>query len=369
MGFSLRTPLCEMLGIEVPVMVAGMGGYVGPELAAAVSNAGGLGVLGGTSVSPEVLREWIRKTKELTDKPFAVDLILPGNVDLEIPPISVLEKKIPEEHRAFIEKLGKPYANPDRADGDKAMGRTIPATETKALLEVMFEEGAPIFASGLGSPGFLMDRARAANMKVMALTGNVKNAKRLAADGVDVIIAQGHEGGAHTGRIGTMALLPQVLDAVAPLPVVAAGGIGDGRGLAASLAMGCQAVWCGSAFIPTHECLAPEWRKKAIIELNDESTVVSRSYTGKPCRSVRNEWIEAWEKGGVDTLPMPLQMLAARPALAKADPEDARIQPNMVGQIAGLLNEIKPAAQVVKEMLEGAQKELERLAAFVPQTV
>ena len=368
MTSRLRTPLCKKLGIEVPVFCAGMGGAVGPELTAAVSNAGGLGVLGGTGVEVEKLRGWIRRTKELTDRPFGLDLILPANVDLDVPPLSVLRSMIPPEHAAFAEKLRKQYMDPERAkmapEEKLREGYAIPSTNTQECIEVMFEEGVPIFVSGLGSPGFLMERARDAGMTVMGLTGNVKNARRIAGDGVDVVIAQGSEGGAHTGYIGSVTVWPQVIDAVAPIPVVAAGGVGDGRGLAAALAMGCQAVWCGSAFLPTEEANIDPWRKKRITEADDNATVTSKTYTGKNCRSLKNEWIKAWEDSSLEPLPMPLQFLVSQPALMDAKPDDTRIQPVMVGQVAGLLDKIRPAAEVVEKMVSEAEAILDRIGRF-----
>lgn len=364
----LKTPLCEKLGIENPVICAGMGGAVGPELVAAVSNAGGLGVLGGTGVEAETLREWIRETKRLTDKPFGLDLILPPNVELDIPPIATLKAMIPKEHTDFVDELRKRYIDPEtaRRTAEEKLrdGYAIPSTNTQECLEVMFEEGVPIFVSGLGSPGFLMGRARDANMLVMGITGNVRNGRRIAEVGVDAVIAQGSEGGAHTGYVGSITLWPQVVDALFPLPVVAAGGIGDGRGLAAALAMGCQAVWCGSAFLPTEEANIDTWRKERITQADDSATVTSKTYTGKNCRSLKNEWIKAWQEGPVEPLPMPLQFLLSQPALLDAKPDDVRIQPVMVGQVAGMLNEIKPAAQVVEEMVAGAVSILERLGRF-----
>jgi len=341
-------------------MCAGMGGAVGPELVAAVSNAGGLGVLGGSGVEVDTLRQWIRKTKQLTDKPFGLDLILPPNVALDIPPIPALKAMIPAEHTAFVDEIRQEYSDPERAklppEQKLREGLTIPSTNTMECVEVMFEEGVPVFVSGLGSPAFLMDRARDADMLVMGITGNVKNGRRIAEAGVDAVIAQGAEGGAHTGYVGSITLWPQVVDALAPLPVVAAGGIGDGRGLAAALAMGCEAVWCGSAFLPTVEANIDQWRKERITEADDSATVTSRTYTGKNCRSLKNDWIKAWADGPVEPLPMPLQFLVSQPALMDAKPDDARIQPVMVGQVSGLLNEIKPAQQVVEEMAHQADR-------------
>lgn len=362
----IRTPLCDRLGIETPIVCAGMGGFVGPELAAAVSNAGGLGVLGGTGVQADTLRQWIRRTKELTSKPFGVDLILPPNVKLDIPPVSVLRTMIPPPHLDFARRLGERYRDSQARSAtiEERMqeGYAIPSTNTRECVDVVFEEGVPVFVSGLGSPAFLMERARKAGTFIMALTGNVKNAKRLAADGVDVVIAQGSEGGAHTGYVGSITLWPQVVDAVAPLPVMAAGGIGDGRGLAAALAMGCQGVWVGSAFLAAEEANMETWRKERIVAAGDDSTVCSKTYTGKNCRSLKNEWIKAWEESPLEPLPMPLQFIVAGEALSQAAPDDDRVQPVMVGQVAGLVRGIRPAAEIVRSMTAEAEAIVERLA-------
>lgn len=364
----LKTPLCDWLGIEVPVVCAGMGQHTGPALAAAVSNAGGLGVLGGSGIEAETLRTWIRKTKELTSKPFGVDLILPARIDLEMPPIKALRKKIPESHLTFARELVRKFSGADEAGPSASRemqeGFTIPSTNTGECLEVVFEEGVPIFVSGLGRPGFLMERARKAKMKVMALAGSVRHAKELASDGAEAIIAQGTEGGAHTGYIGSITLWPQVVDAVAPLPVLAAGGIADGRGLAAALAMGCQGVWCGSAFLTTDEAETEHWKKVEITRANDESTTCSRSYTGKHARGLKNEWIRAWNESGLTPLPMPLQFILSRDTLMEAREDDRRLHAVMVGEAAGMLNEIKPAAQVVAEMTSQAESILGRMGRF-----
>lgn len=254
-GSPLRTPLCATLGIELPIMLAGMGSPASPRLAAAVSNAGGLGVLGCTRSTPAEIRSRIRELRDRTDRPFGVDLILPERVGREARNARELEAEIPAEHRAFVEELRQrfhiPADPPAQAVEDDPDLRSVLGTNTAAQVDAVLAERVPVFVSGLGSPGFMVARAHAQGTLVMAVVGNVKNARKVAADGVDAVIAQGTEGGAHTGRIGTFALLPQVLDAVAPLPVVAAGGVGDGRGLAAALAFGCQAVWVGYP-LPRH---------------------------------------------------------------------------------------------------------------------
>lgn len=287
MSTSLRTPLCDLLGIDVPIISAGMGPIAGPDLVAAVSNAGGLGVLGCTSMSPDEVRAVIRRTRVLTDRPFAVDLILPARIDQSGAKVSDVAALIPEEHRATAVRIaGELGLEPvEAADEDRnALG-----TDAEAQVEVILEEGVPVFVGALGSPGFVADRFHDAGATVISIVGSTKQAVAVVKDGADVVIAQGTEGGGHTGHVGTMALLPQVLDAV-DVPVVAAGGIGDGRGLAASLVMGCQAVWVGTRFLATDEAGIAGWQKAGIVAAADQSPVISRSYTGKPFRLLPNDW-------------------------------------------------------------------------------
>lgn len=387
---ALRTKLCDMLDIEYPIILAGMGGVCGPTIAAAVSNAGGLGVLGAAGLNPDQLRDWIEKTRSLTTRPFGVDLLLPK---LDLPPISgkfsisELKAFLPAEELAFVDRLKKEIGIPDvevpplEVDSDFVLG-------AKKQIDVILEEQVPVFASGLGSPESIIPRAHARGMKVVGLVGNVRNARRVANSGADIIVAQGHEAGGHTGRIGTLALVPQVVDAVHPLPVVAAGGVGDGRGLVASLAMGACGVWVGTAFLLAHEaCIdsprdwvtnlgvdpydLEQWEidhwKEKIIAATEEDTHVTRIYTGKTGRFISNKFIEAWERVGGKTLPMPLQTLLiceAELGLRKGRMTDYISE--FGGQIAGMLKERKSAKQIVDEMVEGAISILkERLPAEV----
>ncbi|UCG82617.1 MAG: nitronate monooxygenase [Dehalococcoidia bacterium] len=375
---TLRTKLCDMLDIEYPIILAGMGGVAGPTLTAAVSNAGGLGVLGAAGLSADQLRDWIRKTKELTDKPFGVDLLLPK---IDLPPmsgklsISELRAFLPAEDLAFVDKLKKEIGIPDVEIPEYDVWSDF-LSGGKTLIDVIMEERVAVFASGLGNPESVVPRAHAQGMKVIGLVGNVKNARRVAEAGADIIVAQGHEAGGHTGRIGTMALVPQVIDAVHPLPVVAAGGVGDGRGLVASLAMGAWGVWVGSAFLLAHESSidAPKdwitnlgvdtyalepWEienwKEGIIAATEEDTRVTRIYTGKTARFLSNKFIEAWDKAGGKALPMPLQTLLI--CEAELGLRKARMTEYMAwfaGQIVGMLKERKSAKQIVDDMVEEA---------------
>ena len=221
--------------------------------------------------------------------------------------------------------------------------------------------GVPVLATGLGNPAPYSDQVHAAGGKIISLVGNVKNARRVADDGADVVVAQGHDAGGHTGRIGTMALLPQVLDAVAPVPVVAAGGIADGRGLAAALAMGCIGVWCGTVFIPTLEANLDDFRKRRILAASEEDTRVTRFFSGKTMRNITNELIEAWEDSGTRALPMGLQGLLVADVLESVKQADRQeLNMNAAGQISGMLTEIRPAADVLEGMVAEAVKILDR---------
>jgi len=360
---SLRTPLCERLKIDVPIILAGMGTASGPALTAAVSNAGGLGILGCTGRTPEEIRQWIHETRELTDRPFGVDIILPAQMGHDPVAWSDVLESIPQEHRDYVRHLQSELKLPDLTRDEIASyfkGRPALGTGVDEQVEVILDEKIPVFASGLGSPGFMVQRAHDQGMVVMSVVGNVRAAKKVAGDGVDVVIAQGHDGGGHTGKIGSFVLIPQVIDAVSPLPVVAAGGVADGRGLAAALSFGCEAVWVGTRFLATREANIPEWKKQQIVSATDSSTRVTRCYTGKPCRVIRNRWTDAWETSPVDPLPMPAQPTLVRPLL-EAAPNPDEVQANLAGQAAGLVSEIKPAAEVVAELMEDATAILGRL--------
>ena len=359
MTTRLTTPLCDRLGIEIPIISAGMGPIAGPDLVAAVSNAGGLGVLGCTSMSPDEVRSVIRRTRELTDRPFGVDLILPARIDQGGASISDVADLIPDEHRAVASRIATDLGVEPPAPADGApTERNALGTDAEAQVEVILEEGVPVFVGALGSPGFVADRFRDAGATVISIVGSTKQAVAVVKDGAEVVIAQGTEGGGHTGHVGTMALLPQVLDAV-DVPVVAAGGIGDGRGMAASLLMGCQAVWVGTRFLATVEAGIAGWQKAGIVAAADQSPIISRAYTGKRFRMLPNDWTRSWEEAELDPLPMPLQPVLAGLTLGSLGTDRGGregVSMNGAGNIAGLIDEIVPAADVVEQMAtEAAQ--------------
>ena len=227
--------------------------------------------------------------------------------------------------------------------------------------------GVSVLATGLGDPAPFMSQLRDAGTTVISLIGNVKAARRVLAAGVDAVVAQGSEAGGHTGRIGTMALLPQVLDIAGDTPVIAAGGIGDGRGLAAVLAMGCAGAWCGTVFIATNEAAQDTARKQRIVAANDESTKVTRLYSGKTMRNITNPLIDAWEESGIKALPMGMQSALIAPLLRGAEAAGHDDYSMLAaGQISGLVKSVRPAGDVLMDMVVGASSLLsEQLQATV----
>ena len=354
----LSTRLCDILEVEYPICLAGMGGrWTPPELVAAVSEAGGLGVMGGTGMEVEELRGRIRKVRELTDKPFGVDLLLPvvtGSVDTSggggqpESQFDAVRRQYPR-HAAFVDTLIEEFGL-ERADPPKP-GETGLALARKQV-EMILEEDVAIFAAALGDPAWVVPMAREKGVKVMGLVGSVRNAHRQVAAGVDIIVAQGTEAGGHTGRIATMPLVPQVVDAVSPLPVVAAGGIANGRGIAASLALGAEGAWMGTAFLAAKECGIYDAQQETIIRGRSEDFIISRSYTGKTARQYQGPIVQAWENSGLDTLPMPLQgalMSGFNAAAERSKRYDLVFNP--AGQGAGMVNEARPAADIMADLV------------------
>ena len=376
----LRTKLCDMLGIEYPILSAGMGPTLmgestgaPPALVVAVSEAGGLGVLGGSGYTIDELREAIREIKSKTKKPYGVDLLLPQKLDVgselgqqgprEVP-LSQILKSLPQPHQDWIKKVKEELQLPEVEIMVKLDTTTLRPQEA---IQVCIEERVPLFCAGLGNPGYMVAQAHAVGMKVLGITGNAKNARRMAQSGLDLLVAQGHEGGGHTGRIGTMALLPQAIDAAAPVPVLAAGGIGDGRGLAAALAMGCIGAWVGTRFLATVEGGALPVNKKHILESTDEDTRVSRAYTGKTLRASYNKYHDLWDGSGLSPLPFPMQAMVSSALLGSfVEGKKDEYVGGLAGQVSGLIKEIIPARQVMEELVE---ETVEILTRRLPETV
>lgn len=357
---SLHTPLCDVLGIEVPIIQAGMGRGMGSTttaaLVAAVSEAGGMGCLGATGWEPEEIRAEIRKVRALTNRPFAVDLLLPASLaEADVPREEVrrlVEREHPE-HWRFVQSLYERFGV-DRSIKHPQVWALSP-TLMKQQAEVVLEERVPVLVSGLGDPAWIVPLAHEAGIKVMGLVGAPRHAERQVQAGVDMVIAQGTEAGGHTGTIATLALVPQVVDQVAPTPVIAAGGIADGRTVAAALALGAQAVWCGTAFLFALEANVIDPHREQITAAGARDVIPGRSYTGKTSRVVKNEITTAWAESGLDPLPMPLQtvMMDDFTYAAEHSGRPDLIQ-NPAGQITGMLSKHEPAATIMRRMADEA---------------
>lgn len=384
MAPRFRTSLCDVLGIEYPVILAGMGSRgkaTPPALVAAVSEAGGLGVIGGSGLPPDVLRDAIRETRKLTGRPIGVDLILPGKVAADAgqtrSEVRVqLRQRFPE-HVAFVRDLMEKYGLPeavvedefvvaDTSGGDGGTPGQSNRNMIQRQVDAIMEEDVQVFAAGLGDPSWVVPLARERGMTVMGLAGSPRNARRQKAAGVDVIVAQGYEAGGHTGKIANFPLIPQVVDAVAPMPVVAAGAIADGRGVAAALALGASGVWVGTAFLVAEECAIHDANKRQIVEGGSQDFEIRRVYTGKTMRSFRNPVIEAWDEAGLEPLPMPYQKIMMddfNAAAAAGGRHDLHSNPS--GQGAGLVDRVRPAAAIFNDLVDGAIEALARMQATV----
>lgn len=352
------------------------------DVVAAVSRSGGCGVLGAVAHSPEQLDidlTWIEE--QLGDLPYGIDLLVPekfvgadeGGLDR-----GQLMDLLPEEHRSFLDDLLDRYEVPPAPEssglGRGMGGMRVDPRSMAPLLDVCFEHRPRVVASALGPPPeHFVARAHAAGMPVVALAGSVHHAERQAAAGADIVVAQGGEAGGHTGEISTMVLVPDVVDALGDVPVLAAGGIGNGRQLAAGMALGADGAWCGSVWLTTSEAEVTPAIQAKFLAATSGDTVRSRSMTGKPARMLRTPWTEAWEDpASPDPLPMPLQPILIGPSMARiaqvADKPGTganELVTYFVGQIVGSMNTVRPARRVVEEMISEFVDAIERLNALV----
>ncbi|MDP6511199.1 MAG: nitronate monooxygenase family protein [Dehalococcoidia bacterium] len=358
----LHTPLCDMLGIRYPILQAGMGGNAirglvsNPELAAAVSEAGGLGVLGGAPISVEEFSHLVRVLKSLTNKPFGVNLVFPGGDAIVGGSPEVLSAKIPQDYKDFAHGILGEMKVEEAEKKLEPPHLYLTREVSMKKLEIVLEEKVPVLVYSLGDPGAeTIDAAHQAGITVMALAGNVRQAVRLKAEGVDALVAVGYEAGGHSGYIGSMALVPQVVDAVKPLPVLAGGGISDGRGLVAALALGAEGAWVGTRFMTSEESATVPWMKKLALEAGDTSTVKSKFISGKPNRHLRSPWDDAWEETAKKPLPIPLQGLLFWDYFTSITQAEAfEVSGETMGQGVGLIDSIKPAKQIVEDMVAKA---------------
>ena len=311
----LKTAICDLFGIEHPIIQGGMAHVGTAELVSAVSNAGGLGIIGTGFYQPDWVREQIHLTRQQTSKPFGMNI-----------------------------QLASPFAEP--------------------VIEVVLEEKVAIVATGAGNPEPYLSRFKQAGMKVMPVVAGVALAQRLERAGVDAIVAEGTESGGHVGETTTMALVPQVVDSV-QIPVVAAGGIADGRGLAAALALGAQGAQMGTRFVCSSECIAHPSYKQKVLEAHDRSTVVTRQTIGRPLRTLQNsltEQVRALEEAGISREELEEfdrgRMLLG---LVEGDIDEGSL---LAGQIAGLIKEIKPVRVIIEEIVAEAETIITSLTTF-----
>jgi enoyl-[acyl-carrier protein] reductase II len=318
----MRTRLTDVLGIEHPVLLAGMGGVSYHRLVAAVSEAGGFGCLGASTMRLEQMVAEMRKVREATDKPFGVDLLTAATPDLA----------------PWVEKI--------------------------------IEAGAKVFVAGLGVPADVVELCHQNGLLVVSMCGKVVHARRAVDAGCDIVVAQGTEAGGHTGQVATMPLVPQIVDAVGDqVPVAAAGGIFDGRGLAAALGLGADGVWIGTRFIATQEARAQAGYKDALLATAEDGTVVSRAFTGKTCRVVRNDYTAYFEEHPEELEPFPAQVLRSIRDGANhlGAAGEAEVDPSKefypAGQGTGAIHSLEPAGDLVRRIVAEAESAIARMAS------
>jgi NAD(P)H-dependent flavin oxidoreductase YrpB (nitropropane dioxygenase family) len=370
----MRTRLCEILGTRLPIA----GFTPSPEVAAAISRAGGLGVLGAIRYTRiEELEEALRYMDEMTEgKPYGLDIVMPtkyvGNDKLDD-----LDKMISEPHKRFVEAVLERHGVPMLPEGERGPSAITGWMHSFAReqVEAVLRHRVKLLANALGSPpADVIEKAHGADMLVAALAGRADHARSHAEAGVDLIVAQGHEAGGHTGEITTMVLVPEVVKAVSGRPVLAAGGIGTGDQIAASLALGADGVWLGSIWLTVEEYrLEPATEtgnsivKEKLLRATSSDTVRSKVISGKPARMLKTPWTEAWDApGSPGTLPMPLQGMLVAEAEARVRRHQVKeLMGTPVGQIVGQMNDVRPVSEVIERLVE----EFARAAARVQSAV
>lgn len=367
----LRTRICDRFGCEYPIFA--FTHY--PDVAAAVTNAGGVGVLGaGWGDDPkgsEALRGRIRRVKEMVgDRPFAVDLILPASIPDHGTPAE-MGAMIPEEHRRFARTIKEEYSIP--APKSPVSQPPLTRESIREMVDMLYEEEVRIFASGLGSPADLVEEMQARGMTVISLVGKPRHAVKSVAAGVDVIVAQGTDAAGHTGEMGTLSLVPQVVEAVraagSDAPVLAAGGIASGRQLVAALALGAVGVWTGTIWLPAVESDLDPILKDRLVRARGDETIRSDKRSGYTARFLRSKYDDVWERPDAPrrALPMPLQ------GMAYGDIEQATSDHRMeewmttpASQSVGLVTGVRPAAAIFADLVAEAREVLESVFGVAP---
>jgi NAD(P)H-dependent flavin oxidoreductase YrpB (nitropropane dioxygenase family) len=371
---TIRTPLAEELGLEVPIFAFSKA----PAVVAAVSRAGGMGVLGAVAYDVDQLREALDYIDAHVDgKPYGVDVVMPAKYEgagADFDPRK-LEALIPDQHKQFLAGLLARHEVPELAPGDEAWHSVLAWTEatTRPQVELALTRPIKLLANALGTPPRdIVDRAHEKGIKVAALTGKAEHARKHIANGVDIIVAQGTEAGGHCGEISTMVLIPEIVDAVGSTPVLAAGGIGCGRQVAAALALGAQGAWTGSIWLTVEETdLIPPLVDKLLAARSDQ-TVRSRALTGKPARQLKTAWSDAWDDpANPKPLQIPLQFMLTADATTRihkfAGQPGTRaheLLTSPVGQIVGRMNQVRPVRAVMDDLVAELRTTLERMGAL-----
>lgn len=360
----METELSQRLGIEYPIF----GFTPFPAVAAAISQAGGLGVLGAVryGAADDLARDLDWLDAHTAGRPYGLDVVMPAK-KVEGVTVAEIEAMIPEGHRRFVKDTLARHGVPELPVGEQSGWRITGWMEEVARrqLDVAFGHPVKLLANALGSPPpDVIQRAHANGALVAALAGSARHARHHQEAGIDIVVAQGYEAGGHTGEIATMVLTPEVVAAVSPLPVLAAGGIGSGEQVAAGLALGAQGVWLGSIWLTTREAElnSPALTRK-LLAAGSGDTVRSRALTGKPARQLRTRWTEAWDDPATpDPLPMPLQGLLVAEAVSRI--QTYEVEPLLgtpVGQIVGRLNTERPVRAVFDDLVRGFERAITRV--------
>ena len=375
----MKTDICKKLGIEYPMFAF----THCRDVVVAVSKAGGIGVLGAVGYSPEQLKEeldWI--DEHIGEYPYGVDTVIPQKyegMDEKNPEqlLESLQKMIPDGHRKFVEDLLSANGVPEAPETNGPKGGLLGWTEATAepqIEEALKHKNVKLIANALGTPpADMIKKIQDKGVLIGALCGKIKQAVAHKEAGLDFIIAQGGEGGGHTGEIGSIVLWPQIVDAVDGLPVLAAGGIGNGRQMAAAMSTGVQGVWCGSLWLAVEEAAAQPAEKDSYLNATSEDTIRSKAWTGKPARMLKNKWTEAWENPeNPDPLPMPLQGMITfdamrRTSMYASSGNTQEVSFNAAGQVIGQVKQVESVKDVIYRMINEYLDSVERLNELLPK--
>ena len=346
MSPQLRTPLCDRLGIDVPVMQAGMGNVAYGRLAAAVSNAGGLGSIGGIDIPPEEVEAEIRLFRSLSDRPLCVDLGFPANAPKGLDDVAVPE--LPGPLRQLESELGE-----HGIEVVPTTDQAISLADNKRKLEISLDHGVEVIACALGTPEWVVQECHARGATVMSIVGQAKHARSAIRHGTDIVVVQGTEGGGHSGDVGLITLLAEVLEFAGDVPVVAAGGLVKGSQIAACLTLGAQGVWVGTRFLASAESGSEDVFKEAVVDAEYDSTLRSLLFDGLHVRMLRNRFTEVWEGHEDELSPYPIQRVLTMPfkyAAMKANLKSHMSLPSGAG--AGMITEVPGAAEILERLVQ-----------------